>query len=93
MRFREIWAQGPGRPWTPTEPPEAWDAAVAAPGWLADAEAAVGRLANCRWFVTPVTLVQFLGQGFVGRVLGGQYDSPREEPARKVRKNHTIGGG
>jgi len=33
---------------------------------------------KCRYFESPVTLVQFLGPKFVDLCLGGQYDSPKQ---------------
>lgn len=50
---------------------------LAEPGWLDQAVEAIGRLPSCKYFTTPVTLVQFCGPGFVARVLGGQYDAPK----------------
>jgi len=44
---------------------------------------AIGHLAKCKFFKTPVTLSQFCGSGFVDRVLGGQYDRPKEAPAAR----------
>lgn len=38
---------------------------------------AIPRLAGCRYFDSPVPLSQFVNRGFVQRVLGGQYDSPK----------------
>ena len=44
---------------------------------------ALTHLPRCRFFRDPVTLPQFVGPGFVDKVLGGQFDNPR----------HAGGGG
>jgi hypothetical protein len=63
--------------------PDGFAERVAEAGWLDDALAAIEHLPKCRYFSTPVTLIQFCGKGFVHRVLGGQYDDPK--PARPAR--------
>jgi len=78
--LRAAWHRGPGRPWKPAEPPDGLADRLAEPGWLAEALEAIPRLSACRYFKTPPTLIQFVGPGFVRRVLGGQYDDPK--PAR-----------
>jgi len=78
--LRAEWHRGPGRPWKPAEPPDGLSDRLAEPGWLAEALEAIPRLSACRYFKTPPTLIQFVGPGFVRRVLGGQYDDPK--PAR-----------
>jgi hypothetical protein len=78
--LRAAWQRGTGRPWKPAEPPEGLADRLAEPGWLAEALEAIPRLAGCRYFKTPPTLIQFVGAGFVRRVMGGQYDDPK--PAR-----------
>ena len=77
---RAAWNRGAGRPWKPAEPPDGLAARLAEPGWLAEALEAIPRLSACRYFKTPPTLIQFVGPGFVRRVLGGQYDDAK--PAR-----------
>jgi hypothetical protein len=77
--LRAAWAAGPGRPWTPPEPPDGLADRLAEDGWLEEAVEAIGRLKACRFFKTPPTLIQFVKAGFVRRVLGGQYDEPRAE--------------
>ena len=78
--LRAAWQRGTGRPWKPAEPPDGLADRLAEPGWLAEALEAIPRLAGCRYFKTPPTLIQFVGAGFVRRVMGGQYDDPK--PAR-----------
>jgi hypothetical protein len=75
--LRAAWGSGPGAAWKPAAPPEPLADRLAEPGWLAEALEAIPRLRACRYFDTPVTLVQFCGHGFVQRVLGGQYDAPK----------------
>ena len=38
---------------------------------------AIERLRGCRFFKTPPTMLQFVGQGFVAKVLAGTYDEPK----------------
>ena len=75
--FREAWNAGTGRPWKPADPPPAWAERMADPAWLEQALEAIRRLPGCRYFSTPVTLPQFLGERFVPLCLGGQYDAPK----------------
>lgn len=80
--LRAAWNAGAGtavrrQPWKPGTPPEHALAAIADPAWLAEALEAIPRLASCRYFDNPVTLHQFTAEGFVTKVLGGQYDSPK----------------
>lgn len=81
QEFRAAWNAGAEagrrRTWTPPDPPDGTEATFADAGWLEQALAAIPRLAGCRYFATPVTLVQFTRAGFVQRVLGGQYDAPK----------------
>jgi hypothetical protein len=78
--LRAAWQRGTGRPWKPAEPPDGLADRLAEPGWLTEALEAIPRLSACRYFKTPPTLIQFVGAGFVRRVMGGQYDDPK--PAR-----------
>ena len=75
--FREAWNAGTGRAWKPAEPPPAWAERMADPAWIEQAIEAIRRLPACRYFSTPVTLPQFLGERFVPLCLGGQYDAPK----------------
>jgi len=85
LAFRDAWNLGGGAEWrNPNPPPEATLRLVDAE-WMAAAPKAIDRLKACRYFDTPVTLWQFLADGFVDRVLGGQYDSPKEPRRRSGR--------
>ena len=80
--LRTAWNTGAGKavrrqPWKPSNPPDHAATVMAAPGWLAEALEAIPRLAGCRYFDSPVTLHQFTVDGFVTKVLGGQYDAPK----------------
>jgi hypothetical protein len=75
--LRAAWNAAPignRRPWTPPDPPDEAVERLSAPGWLPDALEAIGRLAGCKYFRTPVPLPQFCGPKFVRRVLQGAYD-------------------
>lgn len=77
--LRAAWAAasaaGHVQPYKAKHLPRAFDARVAEDGWLDDAIRAIGHLPRCKFFDTPVTLIQLCGEGFVGRVLAGQYDA------------------
>jgi hypothetical protein len=80
--LRTAWNAGAGKavrrqPWKPASPPDHAATVMAATGWLAEALEAIPRLAGCRYFDSPVTLHQFTVDGFVTKVLGGQYDAPK----------------
>ena len=76
--LRQAWRQGSGRPWTlPTAPTKLEDR-LAEPGWFEKALAAIDALPRCKYFRDPVTLPQLVAPGFVDKVLGGQFDNPRE---------------
>jgi len=80
--LRAAWNTGAGaavrrQPWKPASPPDHALAVLADPAWLSAALEAIPRLASCRYFDNPVTLHQFTVEGFVTKVLGGQYDSPK----------------
>lgn len=66
------------RPWKPSQPPSGVQAATGTPEALAASLEAVERLPSCRYFSEPVPLTQFLGSGFILRVLGGQYDTAKQ---------------
>lgn len=81
--LRAAWAQGKGRPWKLPTPPDKLEDRLAEPGWWTKARAAIAHLPRCRYFRDPVTLPQFVDEGFVDKILGGQFDNPREQkPAR-----------
>jgi hypothetical protein len=76
------WNDGAGqaarrKPWKPLTPPPGADGVILAPGWLDAALDAIKALPACRYFDSPVPLSQFTREGFVQKVLGGQYDSPK----------------
>ena len=77
--LREAWNKGPGRRWTPHKPPAGAEDRLAEPGWFTNAVQAIERLRVAKFFKTPPTLIQFIGEGFVERVLGGQYDAAKTE--------------
>jgi hypothetical protein len=52
---------------------------LAEEGWFQKALAAIEALPRCRYFRDPVTLPQLVAPGFVDKVLGGQFDNPREQ--------------
>jgi hypothetical protein len=78
--LRAAWAKGKGRPWQLPTPPDKLDDRLAEPGWWDKAQAAIGHLPRCRFFRDPVTLPQLLDEGFVDKILGGQFDNPRDQP-------------
>ena len=80
--LRAAWNTGAGpatrrNSWKSPRPPEHAAAVMVQDGWLAAALEAIPRLAGCRYFDSPVTLHQFTAEGFVTKVLGGQYDAPK----------------
>jgi hypothetical protein len=84
--FRAAWNAGKGRPWTPSAPPDGWADRISDPEWLDLATQAIGRLDKCRYFKTPMTLLQLVKPGWVQKVLDGQFDRTSEEMA-------AAGGG
>lgn len=64
--------------WRPAAPPEHVTAVIVRAGWLDEALAAIPLLAACKYFDSPVTLHQFTSDGFVAKVLGGQYDTAKQ---------------
>jgi hypothetical protein len=86
--LRAAWNKGHGRPWKPHTPPKGREGVADDPQWLQAALEAIPKLAGCRYFETPVTLPQFMGDGFVTNVLGGQYDNAK---ASKVGRPATRG--
>ena len=79
--LRKAWAAGTGRPWKLPDPPDKVGDRLAEDGWCAKALAAIEALPRCRYFRDPVTLPQLVAAGFVDKVLGGQFDNPREQRA------------
>jgi len=82
--LQAAWNAGTGERWRSPAPPAQAADRIAEAGWLDRAAEAIGHLPKCRFFKTPVTLGQFCGSGFVDRVLGGQYDRPRDEPQARA---------
>ena len=77
--LRKAWAKGTGRPWKLQTPPDKVGDRLAEEGWFEKALAAIDALPRCRYFRDPVTLPQLVAAGFVDKVLGGQFDNPREQ--------------
>jgi hypothetical protein len=77
--LRTAWASGTGRPWKLSTPPDKVADRLAEPGWFEKALAAIEALPRCRYFADPVTLPQLLSPGFADKVLGGQFDNPRDQ--------------
>jgi len=82
--LQAAWNAGTGERWRSPAPPAQAADRLAEDGWMDRATEAIGHLHKCRFFKTPVTLGQFCGSGFVDRVLGGQYDRPRDEPQART---------
>lgn len=80
--LRKAWAAGTGRPWKLPDPPAKVEDRLQEDGWFAKALAAIEALPRCRYFRDPVTLPQLLADGFVDKVLGGQFDNPRDQRPR-----------
>jgi hypothetical protein len=81
--LRRAWQAGKGRPWNLPDPPKKAAERLAEPGWYAKALAAIEALPRCRYFRDPVTLTQLVEPGWVDKILGGQFDNPRDHaPAR-----------
>jgi hypothetical protein len=76
--LRKAWKTGPGRPWKLQVPPDKLAERLDEPGWFEKALAAIEALPRCRYFADPVTLPQLVAPGFVDKVLGGQFDNPRQ---------------
>jgi len=83
--FRAAWNAGKGRKWTPSTPPDGWDDRLAEAGWLEVAAEAVGRIGECRYFKTPMTLIQFVKPGWAHKVLGGSFDEQKSQPRAGTR--------
>jgi hypothetical protein len=76
--LRKAWKAGKGRPWNLPDPPDKAADRLAEPGWYAKALAAIEALPRCRYFRDPVTLTQLVEPGWVDKILGGQFDNPRD---------------
>ena len=93
--FRRRWNDGATagnrREWKPAAPPDGWQERVTDTEWLAQAEEAVGRLPRCKFFSTPVTLIQFVGPRFVSLCLGNQYDTAKPASGRQQESSPAVG--
>ena len=76
--LRKAWKAGKGRPWQLPTPPDKVEDRLSEEGWFEKALAAIEALPRCRYFRDPVTLPQLVAPGFVDKVLGGQFDNPRD---------------
>lgn len=75
--FRAAWNKSGGKPWTPAAPPAGWHERVEEAGWLELAWQALGRVRACRYFSTPMTLIQLVKPGWAEKVVGGSFDEPK----------------
>jgi hypothetical protein len=50
----------------------------------------LARLPRCRYFETPVTLPQLLGERFVALCLGGQYDAPKGKKGGEPTPERSV---
>jgi hypothetical protein len=80
--LRAAWSKGKGRAWQLPGPPDGVEDRLVEPGWWDKAQAAIEHLPRCRFFRDPVTLPQLVSAGFVDKILGGQFDNPREPRER-----------
>ena len=87
------WNSGHGKRFrSPNAPPEAL-ARLADPNWFPLALAAIDHLPRCRWFRTPVDLLQFVQPDFADRVLAGKFDdAPRERSAERPGPGGLLHG-
>lgn len=83
---RKAWAEavkrGHAKPWSLPTPPDKLEDRLGEDGWFQKFLAAIEALPRCKYFRDPVTLPQLVAPGFVDKVLGGQFDNAREQPAR-----------
>jgi hypothetical protein len=79
-------ASAEGQRWRSPNPPANTAQRLAEQGWLDRALTAIARLPRCRFFATPVPLQQFVGPGFVDRLLGGQYDNAPKQLGDSIDK-------
>ena len=76
---------GTVQPYRARAMPDGFADRLADPGWLDDALSAIGHLPKCRYFKSPVTLIQLCGKGFVAKVLAGQYDAAKADKRPHAR--------
>ena len=83
--FVAVWnATAKAAKWTPLVAPDGWVDAAASPGWLQKARLAVERLPRCLYFDKPLAVTQLLQAGWVDRIIGGEFDNPRQKPSGRA---------
>lgn len=95
VSFREEWNRTPGAAvWHPLNPPtgSAWLECISNGSWREQYPLALAKLAGLRRFKNPVTLTQFLSDGWVGRIVAGDFDGEatpavRHKQARPAESN------
>lgn len=91
--FVAAWNAGPGAQWTAHRPPAEAIDRLHDEAWVETAMKAIPRLSRCRFFLEPVDLVQFCGEGFVEKVLGGRFDKRFKSNGAECRvARHDFGG-
>ena len=73
--LRAAWRRGPGKPWPSVAPPEKLEDRLREPGWLPMALRAIERLPACKYFQSPVGLGQLVSNGFVDKIVAGDFDT------------------
>lgn len=95
VAFREEWNRTPGAAvWHPLNPPTGsdWLECISNGSWREQYPLALAKLAGLRRFKNPVTLTQFLSDGWVGRIVAGDFDGEatpavRHKQARPAESN------
>ena len=78
--FLSVWQNGKGKPYDSKNFPPVWSTTTRDAAWLEQAKKALAHLPNCKYFVTPMTLTQFLQRGRIEQILGGEFDdAPRQK--------------
>jgi hypothetical protein len=80
--LRRAWNDGAGQRWQGSRAPREALQRLAEPGWLTLAVEAIPKLATARYFVEPVTLTQFCGDGFAERLANDHYSRPKRSASR-----------
>lgn len=89
--LRAAWNAGPGKPWKQPQPPDRLAERLEDPSWLPRALQAIQSLKGCKYFTTPVTLLQFVHtpkagkDQFVDVVLAGGFDERHAPGPSTVR--------
>lgn len=86
--FRDQWNSTPGaEPWRPLTPPTGslWVDRISEPAWLEQYPLALKKLSGLRRFDNAVTLTQFLSDGWVARIVAGDFDKPMPQRGPKAR--------